>query len=182
MSGYGPVDPSPNPFPQGEGTFRTAPPPLAGGGRGEGTIREGQHRYALRVYYEDTDAGGIVYHANYLRFAERARTEALRALGVPHAEMVRDWQMMFVVRRAKLDYCRPARLDDSLVVVTEPMEVRVAVVKLRQDIRGPLGSCAVAEIELACVMLDGTRPARIPARWRAAFEGMLADRPLAERK
>ncbi|HJS84169.1 MAG TPA: tol-pal system-associated acyl-CoA thioesterase [Acetobacteraceae bacterium] len=150
--------------------------------RGEGTLRSGQHRYPLRVYYEDTDAGGIVYHANYLRFAERARTETLRALGVPHAEMVRDCHAMFVVRRVKLDYARPARLDDSLEVVTEPLEVRAAVVKLRQDIRGPLGSCAVAEIELACVVLAGTRPARIPSRWRAAFERMLADRPPAERK
>jgi acyl-CoA thioester hydrolase len=175
-----PANPSPNPLPQGEGASST-PPPLAGGGRGEGTIRNGRHHYLLRVYYEDTDAGGIVYHANYLRFAERARTETLRDLGVPHADLVRDWRLMFVVRRAKLDYLRPARLDDSLMVVTEPVEMRAAVVRLRQDIRGKLGSCAVAEIELACVMLDGTRPARIPSRWRAAFEGMLADRSPAER-
>jgi len=177
----GPVDPSPNPLPQGEGACCTTPPPLAGGGRGEGAIYNGQHHFPLRVYYEDTDAGGIVYHANYLRFAERARTETLRDLGVPHADLVRDCKLMFVVRRAKLDYLRPARLDDSLTVVTEPVDMRAAVVKLRQDVRGPLGSCAVAEIELACVMLDGTRPARIPSRWRAAFEGMLADRPPAER-
>src|SRR5689334_23672771 len=89
------------------------------------------HVFPVRVYYEDTDAGGIVYHANYLRFAERARTEVLRDLGVPHADLVRDWKLMFVVRRAKLDYLRPARLDDSLAVVTEPVEMRAAVVKLR---------------------------------------------------
>ncbi len=83
------------------------------------TLLEGQHRYPLRVYYEDTDAAGIVYHANYLRFAERARTEAMRALGIPHAELLRDCNLMFVVRRIKVDYLRPARLDDSLVVVTE---------------------------------------------------------------
>jgi len=172
----GHVDPSPNPLPQDMPSGRPEAGPV-----GEGAIRDGQHHFPLRVYYEDTDAGGIVYHANYLRFAERARTEVLRDLGVPHADLVRDWKLMFVVRRAKLDYLRPARLDDSLAVVTEPVEMRAAVVKLRQDIRGPLGSCAVAEIELACVMLDGTRPARIPSRWRAAFEGMLADRPPAER-
>ena len=152
------------------------------GTRGEGAVRAGRHHYALRVYYEDTDAGGIVYHANYLRFAERARTETLRDLGVPHAALVQSWKLMFVVRRAKLDYFRPARLDDSLEVVTEPIEMRAAVVKLRQDIRGPLGPCAVAEIELACVMLDGSKPARIPPRWRDAFEAMLAARPPAERK
>jgi len=172
----GHVDPSSNPLPQDMPSGRPEAGPV-----GEGAIRDGQHHFPLRVYYEDTDAGGIVYHANYLRFAERARTEVLRDLGVPHADLVRDWKLMFVVRRAKLDYLRPARLDDSLAVVTEPVEMRAAVVKLRQDIRGPLGSCAVAEIELACVMLDGTRPARIPSRWRAAFEGMLADRPPAER-
>ena len=76
------------------------------------------HRFTLRVYYEDTDAGGMVYHAAYLRFAERARTEALRAMGVPHAEMLRDCNLMFVVRRIKVDYLRAARLDDSLEVFT----------------------------------------------------------------
>ncbi len=141
----------------------------------------GRHRLPLRVYYEDTDAGGIVYHATYLRYAERGRTEAMRDLGVPHADLVRDCNLMFVVRRVKLDYLRPARLDDLLEVVTEPLELRAAIVSLRQDIRGALGSCAVAEIELACVTLDGARPARIPPRWRAAFEDMLAARP-AERK
>lgn len=141
-----------------------------------------RHHFRVRVYYEDTDAGGMVYHANYLRYAERARTEALRDLGVPHADLVRDCNLMFVVRRAKVDYLRPARLDDSLDIVTEPLVLRAAAVTLRQDIRGVLGSCAVAEIELACVMLDAPRPARIPPRWRAAFEAMLAARALAEKE
>ena len=140
------------------------------------------HHFRVRVYYEDTDAGGMVYHANYLRYAERARTEALRDLGVPHADLVRDCNLMFVVRRAKVDYLRPARLDDSLDIVTEPLVLRAAAVTLRQDIRGLLGSCAVAEIELACVMLDAPRPARIPPRWRAAFVAMLAARALAEKE
>ena len=68
---------------------------------------DGRHRYAVRVYYEDTDAGGVVYHANYLRFAERARTEALRDLGIPHAELLRQFGLMFVVRRIKVDYLAP---------------------------------------------------------------------------
>ncbi len=169
----GPSDPSPSPSRKGRGTgseLLASPPPLAGGGRGEG----GRHHFHLRVYYEDTDAGGIVYHANYLRFAERARTEAMRALGVPHADLVRDCNLMFVVRRAKIDYLRPARLDNSLVVVTEPLDLRAATVTLRQDIRSESGSCAVAEIELACIVPGEARPARIPPRWRAAFEAMLA--------
>ena len=82
---------------------------------------DGRHRYAVRVYYEDTDAGGVVYHATYLRFAERARTEALRDAGIPHAELVERFTLMFVVRRIEVDYLRPARLDESLTVVTEPL-------------------------------------------------------------
>jgi tol-pal system-associated acyl-CoA thioesterase len=95
------------------------------------TIRDGRHHYVVRVYYEDTDAG-VVYHANYLRFAERARTEALRDLDVPHAEMTAQHGVMFIVRRAKLDYLAPARTDDSLVVVTQLLHLRAALVELRQ--------------------------------------------------
>ena len=69
------------------------------------------HRHPVRVYYDDTDAGGIVYHANYLRFAERGRTEALRELGVPHAAMSAEHGLFFMVRRIKVDYLAPARLD-----------------------------------------------------------------------
>ncbi len=132
------------------------------------------HRYDLRVYYEDTDAGGIVYHANYLRFAERARTEALRALGVPHAALVRDHQRMFVVRRVKLDYLRPARLDEPLSVLTDQRGLGAASVRLRQDIVGAEGVCATAAIELACVRTDTGRPARIPPAWRNALAGLQA--------
>ncbi len=138
------------------------------------------HRYVLRVYYEDTDAGGIVYHANYLRFAERARTEALRQMGVPHAEMLRDCNLMFVVRRVKVDYLRPALLDDSLEVVTRVGAMRAGSVVLHQDVRGPNGSCAVIEVELACVPPGGTWPARIPQRWRDAFNAMQAAGPPAD--
>jgi acyl-CoA thioester hydrolase len=94
----------------------------------------GRHRYGLRVYYEDTDAGGIVYHAGYLRFAERARTEALRDLGIPHAEMTEHFNLMFVVRQLTIDYVTPARLDDSLTVETSAEEVGGATVTLRQDV------------------------------------------------
>ena len=140
---------------------------------------DGRHRYMLRVYYDDTDAGGIVYHANYLRFAERARTEALREMGVPHSEMLRDCNLMFVVRRVKVDYLRAARLDDSLEVVTEVGSMRAGAVVLHQDVRGPAGTCAMIEVELACVPPGGTWPARIPQRWRDAFIAMQSARPAA---
>ena len=133
---------------------------------------DGRHRYDLRVYYEDTDAGGIVYHANYLRFAERARTEALRAMGIPHAEMVGQFGLMFVVRRIEVDYQRPARLDDSLTVVTESVKVGGASLVLRQDVRGPAGSCAIMMVRLACMKPGDNKPGRIPPGWRATLIAM----------
>jgi len=163
---------------------------------------DGRHLYALRVYYEDTDAGGVVYHAGYLRFAERARTEALRAMGIPHAEMTERFGLMFVVRRVEVDYLRAGRLDDSLVVETTALDVGGASVLLRQDVRrqdvaGAAGLCAALKVRLACVRLAGDRlaeerpagtepagstvsaadhggnkPGRIPPRWRAALAAM----------
>jgi acyl-CoA thioester hydrolase len=133
---------------------------------------DGRHRYPVRVYYEDTDAGGVAYHASYLRFAERARTEALRDLGVPHAELLQRFTLMFVVRRVEVDYLRPARLDDSLTVVTEPVTVGGASVVLRQDVRGPEGSCAVLSVRLACIDIRQGKPGRLPQRWRTALTEM----------
>jgi acyl-CoA thioester hydrolase len=134
------------------------------------------HRYSFRVYYEDTDAGGVVYHANYLRYAERARTEALREAGIPHAELVERFNLMFMVQRAEIDYVRPGRLDDRLVIETETMDVGGASVMLRQTVCGPDGVCASARIKLACVRIGGNRPARIPPRWRQALDAMRPDR------
>ncbi|MGD0102824.1 MAG: tol-pal system-associated acyl-CoA thioesterase [Rhodopila sp.] len=133
---------------------------------------QSSHRYTLRVYYEDTDAGGVVYHANYLRYAERARTEALRDAGVPHANMVARFSLMFMVHRVEIDYVRPAMLDDLLVVETETMDVGGATVLLRQTVRGPNGVCATLRIKLACVRIGENRPARIPPEWREAMIGL----------
>jgi acyl-CoA thioester hydrolase len=144
--------------------------------------RDGRHRYALRVYYEDTDAGGVVYHATYLRMAERARTEALRDLGIPHAELLRDFGVMFMVRRIEVDYLRPARLDDSLSVVTEPLAVGGASATLRQDVRGPEGSCAVLTVRLACVKPGEGKPGRLPQRWRTALTDMCVAASAARNK
>jgi acyl-CoA thioester hydrolase len=135
---------------------------------------DGRHRYGVRVYYEDTDAGGVVYHATYLRFAERARTEALRDAGIPHADLLQRFTLMFVVRHLEVDYLRPARLDDSLTVVTEPLAVGGATVTLRQDVRGPEGSCAVLTMRLACVKPGEGKPGRLPQRWRAVLTDMCA--------
>jgi acyl-CoA thioester hydrolase len=136
---------------------------------------QSSHRCSVRVYYEDTDAGGVVYHANYLRYAERARTEALRDAGVPHAELVDRSGLMFMVHRAEIDYVRPAMLDDQLVVETETINVGGASVLLRQTVHGPNGVCATLRIKLACVRIGGNRPARIPLKWREVLTVMRRD-------
>jgi acyl-CoA thioester hydrolase len=123
----------------------------------------------LRVYYEDTDAGGIVYHARYLAFAERARTEALRQAGVPHAELVDGYGLIFVVHRVEMDYLRPARLDDELVVTTGPWALGAATIEVRQVFTATNGTVGSLLVKLACVRRADGRPARIPDRWRAAL-------------
>ncbi|MCC6717506.1 MAG: YbgC/FadM family acyl-CoA thioesterase [Acetobacteraceae bacterium] len=132
------------------------------------------HRYTKRVYYDDTDAGGIVYHANYLRFAEHARTEALREMDVPHAEMSAQHGLFFMVRRIKVDYLAPARLDDSLCVETTTLAVGAASVDLRQDVIRAADAVLLArlELQLVCGRLADQRPARIPPRWRDAMRRM----------
>lgn len=132
------------------------------------------HRYALRVYYEDTDAAGIVYHANYLKFAERARTEMMREAGVPHAAMVEREKVMFAVRRCEVDYLRPARLDDLLDVETRLVEIGGATVGIEQIVRRAGDDLARLRIDLACLDVNG-RPSRLPASVRAVLAAPPAD-------
>lgn len=123
----------------------------------------------IRVYYEDTDAGGIVYHARYLAFAERARTEAMRAGGATHDELATQYGLIFVVRRAEMDYLRPARLDDVLTVTTETVAVGGASLALRQGFSVEAREIGVLRVKLACIRREDGRPARLPGKWRAAF-------------
>src|SRR5829696_8690584 len=102
----------------------------------DGELRDGRHTMSVRVYYEDTDFTGIVYHANYLRFMERGRSNYLRLLGADHRGLFEETAreapgFSFVVRRMTIDYLKPARMDDVLDVVTEPIEVKGASVTLR---------------------------------------------------
>jgi acyl-CoA thioester hydrolase len=128
-------------------------------------------RLKLRVYYEDTDAAGIVYHARYLGFAERARTEALREAGVPHDELVTRFGLIFVVRRVEMDYLRPVRLDAEVIVETGPWALGAATVDVRQRFVVAGEDTGRLRIGLACVRLADSRPARIPQRWRDALGG-----------
>ncbi len=135
-----------------------------------------RHTYSLRVYYEDTDAGGVVYHARYLGMAERARTEALRDAGVPHAELAAAHGLAFVVHRLAIEYHRPARLDDLLAVETAVAALSPARLSLRQTVRRDVTTLVTLSVDLACVAADG-RPARIPARWRTALAAPPAQPP-----
>ena len=128
------------------------------------------HKLDIRIYYEDTDAGGIVYHARYLAFAERGRAELLRDAGVPHEELVRNEGLIFVVRRVKMDYLRPARVDEVLTVTTDPTELGAALAVFRQEFAVGPRVVARLDVQLACVRGTDGRPSRIPPRWRAAFE------------
>jgi acyl-CoA thioester hydrolase len=126
------------------------------------------HCWPIRVYYEDTDAGGIVYYANYLKFAERARTEMMRELGTSHSEMTRTEGLSFAVARCEVDYLKSARLDDLLEVRTRIVEVGGATLDALQVIRRSEGDVARLKVRLACLNRDG-RARRIPASVRAAL-------------
>jgi acyl-CoA thioester hydrolase len=127
--------------------------------------------FPLRVYYEDTDAAGIVYYANYLRFAERARTEMMRALGIEHSGLMAAAGVVFAVRRCSADYLAPARLDDRLKVVTRITDVRGASLGLEQTVRRDAADLVRMHLKLACMTVAG-RPARIPGTLRAELEDL----------
>ncbi len=129
------------------------------------------HCFPLRVYFEDTDAGGVAYHANYLRWAERARTESLRDMGLPHQLMMERHHSLLVVRRIEVEYWRPARLDDAIVVETRVMAVRGVTLLLDQRMVRAEEALAALHVELACIDRDTLRPRRIPEPWRAALGG-----------
>ena len=117
----------------------------------------------MRVYYEDTDFGGVVYYANYLRYFERARTEWLRSLGVDHQRLAREEGLQFVVRRAELDFLRGARLDDELAITVELVELKRSYVMLRQQALRGEEPMAIAMVQAACVRRDTLKPAALPA-------------------
>jgi acyl-CoA thioester hydrolase len=126
-----------------------------------GCIAEGVHLFPIRVYYEDTDAAGIVYYANYLKFAERARTEMMRCLGLDHARLRREDGLVLAVRRCEIDYLLPAKLDDALVVGTRPLAAAGAALDLAQEITRGDAVLARLRLRIACLNAAG-RPRRLP--------------------
>jgi acyl-CoA thioester hydrolase len=130
------------------------------------------HRFPVRVYYEDTDAAGIVYYANYLKFAERARSEWLREIGDGEAKALRAAGLLFVVRRCAIEYRQAARLDDLLEVATRVTGFAGATLDLEQIVRRDGADLVVMTVTLACLNSAG-RPARLPAALRAALASLL---------
>jgi acyl-CoA thioester hydrolase len=134
-----------------------------------GKVVDGEHRYPLRIFYEDTDAGGIVYYARYLQFAERARTEMLRLAGIEQSKLRDSHDIFFAVHRCEVDYRRPARLDDLVEVRSRLTELRGARLSALQSICRAGEELVRLVVVIASVSGDG-RPARIPAPIRAALE------------
>jgi acyl-CoA thioester hydrolase len=118
--------------------------------------------WPVRVYYEDTDSGGVVYYANYLRFLERARTEWLRAAGFEQDELAARHQVVFVVRSVKIAYLKPSLFNDTLRVSVELVKVGASQILVAQRVmRGP-EELVTAEVQLACVNATTFKPVRIP--------------------
>jgi acyl-CoA thioester hydrolase len=129
----------------------------------------------VRIYYEDTDAGGVVYYANYLRFCERARTEWLRTLGVGQRQLLAAGGPLFVVRSVQADYLAPARLDDSLIVVTTINDLRGASVRFSQRIFRDETLLFTAEVKIVCVAPDKGRPTSWPEAVYGRFQDQLTN-------
>jgi len=145
--------------------------PLDGSHLG-GWIDGKQHRFPLRVYYADTDAGGIVYHAAYLTFAERARTEMMRLVGLHQAKLREEQGLMFAVRHCEIDFLRPAQLDDLLEVRSTLTHLGGASMHIRQAVMRDEETLVTAHIRLVCITED-MRAARIPPSLRPIFQDFL---------
>lgn len=121
-----------------------------------------KHLITYRVYYEDTDAGGVVYYANYLKFAERARTDMLRSLNIHQSVLMHEEGLAFVVRHMEADLKKPARLDDLITVETQIDKLSGASLSMHQHITLEGEILTNIKVKIACVALPAMRPIRIP--------------------
>ncbi|WP_297774639.1 tol-pal system-associated acyl-CoA thioesterase [uncultured Roseovarius sp.] len=130
-------------------------------------MQNSPHVFALRVYYEDTDMGGIVYHANYLKFIERARSAWVRDLGIDQNTMRERDGLIFAVRRVEADYLGPSRFDDTLEIETRTLSMSGARLVMEQKVKRGDVEVFVAKVTIACLTLAG-KPVKLPAVLRAA--------------
>lgn len=153
-------------------TSLPAPP----SGRIDGTL----HRFAVRAYFEDTDLSGVVYHANYLRWFERARSDFVRLLGIDQRAVNEAGEGAFAVADLTMRYAAPARLDDAVLIETTCEELGAASCRMHQIARREDGLLlAEARLRVGFVAPDG-RPRRMPAAWRAAFATIMPAKPAQE--
>lgn len=134
--------------------------------RSSGIFIDGVHHIDFPVYYEDTDAGGVVYYANYLRFAERGRTEALHLAGIDHRDLMEKYGVWFVARRCVIDYLKPGRLDDILTIKTSVEEFRNTSLLMRQRIAVNGSDIAIVDAFMVCVNAQ-VKPQKIPPSVKA---------------
>lgn len=132
------------------------------------------HRYAVRVYYEDTDAGGVVYHANYLRWFERARSDLLRLLGIDQRAALESGSGLYAVAELAIRYLLPARLGDEVLIETRGRAIGAATCTLEQCASRDGATISHATVRVGFVGPDG-RPRRQPEAWRHAFASLLTD-------
>jgi acyl-CoA thioester hydrolase len=137
----------------------------------DGIIRNGVYLWPFRVYYEDTDSLGLVYYANYLKFAERARTEMLRRLGIEQQRLRAETGLVFVVRRCVVDFLAPARLDDDLVVATRLSALGGASLDLDQDVQRDEDTLVRLAVRIGCLASNG-RPHRLPPVLKATLASL----------
>ncbi len=128
------------------------------------------YSFPVRVYYENTDAGGVVYHAEYLKFLERARTEWLRHLGFDHQGLARNHRVALIVTSLAVDYVKPARLDDTIAVAVQLESLGKARCVFAQEIRREDEVLLRAKVTVACVTHEGMKPAEIPEPLRRKME------------
>ena len=136
-------------------------------------ITENEFSWTARVYYEDTDAGGIVYYANYLKYFERARTEWLRAIGINQNELAREFKVMFVVKSAIVNYHSPSKLDDQLRVTVKIKKIGKASIRIEQECWLNENCLISGVFKLGCVSTDAIRPCSIPIQTVTAIEHFL---------
>ena len=126
----------------------------------------------IRIYFEDTDSGGVVYHSNYLKFMDRARTEWLRSIGIDQRHLKQDHQIMFVVHRIDIQFKLPARFNDDLIVKSELKDIGSSKIEFRQMIYRNDEMLIDASVDIACIDSEKFKPVRIPTTIKQTMESL----------
>ncbi|MCH4152942.1 MAG: tol-pal system-associated acyl-CoA thioesterase [Sphingobium sp.] len=142
-----------------------------------GRFIEGVHHFPVRIYFEDTDAGGIVYHANYLRYMERARSDMLRLLGIDQRASIETGEGVYAVTRVEIEYRAPAKLDDDLIVVSRMERVSGATVTIAQQVMRGEVLLTEAAVTVAFITPEG-RPKRQPRAWVEIYKSITNGEPV----